>query len=78
MTHGPTSGAATLEVEMPSGYGFVQSDGNLVVAKQENTFLRDVLVVPNSKVVWMFDTVSLFPVLNAPVIPCLIGAFIVS
>ncbi len=48
------SGAVTIEVEMPSGYAYVQSDAN-----QRATgygFIRDVLVVPN-KVVWMLEKV---------------------
>ena len=53
----PHSGAAVLEVEMPSGYGFVQSDGNEVIKKPKYSFLRDVLIAKN-KVVWMFDRVS--------------------
>lgn len=50
----PTSGAVTVEVEMPSGYGFVQSDANMQASKF--AFLRDVLVASN-KVVWLFDKV---------------------
>ena len=50
----PTSGATTIEVEMPSGYGFVQSDANEQALKF--VFLRDVLVASN-KVIWLFDKV---------------------
>ena len=56
MDESPHSGAATLEVEMPSGYGFVQSDGNAIIAKERYPFLRDVVIAKN-KVIWMFDKV---------------------
>ncbi len=51
-----TSGPVTIEVEMPSGYGLVQSDINEVVVKNDYTFVRDVLVGRN-KVIWLFDEV---------------------
>ena len=54
----PTSGAVTLEVELPSGYMIVQSDANKVLFRKEYNFLSDVLVA-NEKVVWMFDKVGL-------------------
>ncbi len=60
----PHSGTAVLEVEMPSGYGFVQTDGNAVLKKEEYPFLRDVLVAKN-KVVWMYDYVSVDASMNA-------------
>lgn len=54
----PSSGAATLEVELPSGYALVQSDANQLVENNEFAFVRDVLVGPH-KVVWLFDKVLL-------------------
>lgn len=56
MDEAPTSGAVTLEIELPSGYRIVQSDANEVLINKEFHFLRDVLVA-NEKVVWMFDKV---------------------
>ena len=51
-----TSGPATLEVEMPSGYVLVQSDANELVIKNNYTFIRDVFI-GRSKIIWMFDRV---------------------
>ena len=53
----PTSGAVTLEVELPSGYTIVQSDATKLLVREEFKFLSDVLVA-NEKVVWMFDKVN--------------------
>ena len=53
----PTSGAVTLEVELPSGYTIVQSDATELLVREEFKFLSDVLVA-NEKVVWMFDKVN--------------------
>ena len=51
-----TSGPTTLEVETPSGYGFVQSDANELVIKNNYTFIRDVFI-GRSKIIWVFDRV---------------------
>jgi hypothetical protein len=51
-----TSGPATLEVEMPSGYEFIQSDANEVVIRNNYTFIRDVFI-GRGKIIWMFDRV---------------------
>ena len=53
----PTSGAVTLEVELPSGYTIVQSDATELLVREEFKLLSDVLVA-NEKVVWMFDKVN--------------------
>jgi CD109 antigen len=54
-----TSGPTTLEVETPSGYGFVQSDANELVIKNNYTFIRDVFI-GRSKIIWVFDRVNSF------------------
>jgi hypothetical protein len=54
-----TSGPATLEVEMPSGYEFVQSDANELVIQNNYTFIRDVFI-GHGKIIWMFDRVTTF------------------
>ena len=51
----PTSGAVTLEYELPSGYGYVQSDAN--EAAKGISLVSDVLV-SSSRVVWLFDRLS--------------------
>ena len=51
----PTSGATTVEYELPSGYGYVQSDANEVA--KTLPFISDVLVASN-RVVWLFDRVG--------------------
>ncbi len=51
------SGAVTIEVEMPSGYGYVQSDANQRAA--DYGFIRDVLVAPD-KVLWMLEKVIFY------------------
>ncbi|XP_046648840.1 CD109 antigen-like [Daphnia pulicaria] len=52
-----TSGPATLEVEMPSGYEFIQSDANELVIRNNYTFIRDVFI-GRGKIIWMFDRVG--------------------
>ncbi|XP_059351436.1 CD109 antigen-like [Daphnia carinata] len=52
-----TSGPATLEVEIPSGYMFLQSDANELVVSNNYTFISDVFV-GHDKIVWIFDKVG--------------------
>lgn len=53
-----TSGPATLEIEVPSGYAFLQSDANELVVRNNYTFISDVFIGRN-KIIWMFDQVKL-------------------
>jgi len=52
------SSIAVLEVEAPSGYGLVQSDADAIVNKEEHSFLLDVTVGDNQKVVWIIDQIG--------------------
>uniref|UniRef100_A0A0P4XT60 Macroglobulin complement-related protein n=1 Tax=Daphnia magna TaxID=35525 RepID=A0A0P4XT60_9CRUS len=52
-----TSGPATLEIEVPSGYAFLQSDANELVVRNNYTFISDVFIGRN-KIIWMFDQVG--------------------
>ena len=53
----PTSGAVTLEIEMPSGYWVVQSDAEKVLTVPDFHFLRDV-ITGSDKIVWTMDKVQ--------------------
>uniref|UniRef100_A0A0P5QY90 Macroglobulin complement-related protein n=1 Tax=Daphnia magna TaxID=35525 RepID=A0A0P5QY90_9CRUS len=52
-----TSGPATLEIEVPSGYAFLQSDANELVVRNNYTFISDVFI-GSTKIIWMFDQVG--------------------